>query len=343
MTDFLVLVANQGDDTIGSFELTGGVLTPLTRSPITGCSTFAVDERRDLVFASSKDGPSVVTMRLDRGTGVLTEVGRRAVEAASNYLALSGDGSLLLSASYHGGFGTSSPVSDAGEVGEPVSRIAHANMHSAAITADRRFAYFVSLGDDLVAQCAVGEGGELAPLDPPTVAAPPGSGPRHLVLDAGESTVYVLTEFTAEALRLRRDPASGTLEFLDSVPTADPAAGLGRSGYGRDPRADHLIWGADIHLAPDQSTLWCSERTASTLATLPVTPSGALEPPLAFVGTEPQPRGFAVSPDGRWLVAAGERSTTVSLYRLDDRVPRLVQQAPTGAGANWVRIVERRR
>ena len=341
MTDHLVLVANQDDDTIGTFGLSGGALTPLVRSPIVGCSTFAVDERRDLVFASSKEGPSVVTLRLDRGTGTLTEMSRRQVEAASNYLALSPDGRLLLSASYGGGVGTSARVSDAGEVGEPVSRIAHANMHSVAITADQRFAYFVSLGEDLLAQCSLGADGELTRLSPPTAGAPAGSGPRHLVLDADGSTVYVLTEFTAEVLRYRRDVGSGTLEFVDSVPTADPAAGLGRSAYGLDPRAGHLIWGADIHLAPDQSTLWCSERTASTLATLPVTASGQVEPPQAFVGTEPQPRGFALSPDGRWLVAAGERSTTISLYGLEDRVPRFVGRAPTGARANWVRIVDR--
>ncbi len=341
MTDYLVLVANQGDDTIGSFALTGGTLTPLVRSPIEGCSTFAVDERRDLVFASSKQGPSVVSLRLDRTDGSLTEVSRRAVEAASNYLTLSPDGATLMSASYHGGFATSAPVSDAGVVGEPVSRLAHANMHAVATSSDGRFAYFVSLGEDLIAQCALGDDATLTPLDPPTAPAPRGTGPRHLVLDAAGTTVYVLTEFTAEVLRYRRDPDKGTLRYIEAVATADPAAGLGRSAFGLDPRAGHLIWGADLHLAPDQSTLWTSERSASTLATLPVMASGSLKPPLAFVTTEAQPRGFAVSPDGRWLVAAGERSTTVSLYELGDQVPRFVGQAATGEGANWVRIIAR--
>ncbi|MDA8437705.1 MAG: beta-propeller fold lactonase family protein [Propionibacterium sp.] len=341
MTDHLVLVANQGDDTIGSFLLTGGALTPLVRSPILGCSTFAVDERRDLVFASSKQGPSVVTLRLDRADGSLSELSRCAVEDASNYLTLTPDGRMLLSASYHGGFGTSSPVSDAGVVAPAVSRIAHANTHSVAVTADGRFAYFVSLGEDLLAQCALGEDGSLTPLDPPTAPAPPGTGPRHLLIDRAGTTVYVLTEFTAEVLRYRRDPESGTLRFIEAVATADPAAGLGRSAFGLDPRAGHLIWGADLHLSLDESILWASERTASTLATLPVMASGALKPPLAFVTTEPQPRGFAVSPDGHWLVAAGERSTTVSLYDLSHPVPRFVGQAATGAGANWVRIIPR--
>jgi len=45
-----------------------------------------------------------------------------------------------------------------------------------------------------------------------------------------------------------------------------------------------------------------------------------------------------VSPDGRFLVAAGERSTTVSLYAVDGDRLELLQQAETGAGANWVRF-----
>ena len=41
---------------------------------------------------------------------------------------------------------------------------------------------------------------------------------------------------------------------------------------------------------------------------------------LRFIGqvpTEAQPRGFAVSPDGRWLYAAGQRSNRLSRYRID--------------------------
>jgi len=55
--------------------------------------------------------------------------------------------------------------------------------------------------------------------------------------------------------------------------------------------------------------------------------------------TETQPRGFAVSPDGRHLVAAGEKSTTVSLYAVRDDDLELLQRIETGRGANWVRFL----
>jgi 6-phosphogluconolactonase len=59
------------------------------------------------------------------------------------------------------------------------------------------------------------------------------------------------------------------------------------------------------------------------------------------VPTEKQPRGFAIDPKGRFLIAAGEKSDTISVYAIDASTGalRLLQKYPTGKGANWVEIV----
>jgi len=59
------------------------------------------------------------------------------------------------------------------------------------------------------------------------------------------------------------------------------------------------------------------------------------------VPTEKQPRGFAIDPKGRFLVACGEKSETVSVYSIDaaSGALRLLKQYPGGKGANWVEIV----
>ena len=352
MTDsLLVLVANSADDSISTFRFAEGAIERLTVTEgLAGCSTFAVDSARGLVHAGVKgsgDGApaGIQTLALDRETGELTALHRLDLpDGGMNYLALTRDGSGLLGASYGGGYGISCPVVD-GVVGPPVSRIAYANLHSVLPSADGRFAYFVSLGDDLVAQYAVGDDLRLTPLDPPTVAAPAGSGPRHLVLNDAQDAVYVLTEFTAEVLHFARDTSTGLLALRDAATAYDTATGLGRSAYGADPRANHFIWGADLHWSADvhggdgAQRLWASERTESTLGALAVGPDGAVSPPERFEVTEPQPRGFALSPDGSYLIAAGERSTTVSLYAVHGDRLELRQRAETGRGANWVRFV----
>ena len=168
MTAPLVLVANAGDGAIASFRFSGASLDLLSITDgLTGCSAFVVDSTRGIVHAAVKGEPAaVVTLSLDRETGVLKPLARRDLQGGGlNYVALTRDGSVLLGASYGGGYGISAPAGREG-VGEPVSRIAYPNLHSVLASADGRFAYFVSLGADLVAQFALAEDLSLTPLEP---------------------------------------------------------------------------------------------------------------------------------------------------------------------------------
>ncbi|MBI4901236.1 MAG: beta-propeller fold lactonase family protein, partial [Actinobacteria bacterium] len=168
---------------------------------------------------------------------------------------------------------------------------------------------------------------------------PQGSGPRHIVLDDSETSAYVVTEFSGEVLRYARD-TRGDLTLTAQQSIVDPSAGLAHSRYGADPTAEHLIWGADVHLSRDGHWAWASERSASTLATLPVSMSGEPGSVAAFTPTETQPRGFGVTPDGAYLLAVGERSTTATLYGIGaDGSLTVLDRQETGRGANWVRFV----
>lgn len=336
----LTLIANAGDATISAFALQDDRLHPLATTTLPGsCSTFAVDADRNLVHAFTKgDVPTVVTLQLDPVTGVLTERHRVDCGAAMAYLTLARSGTLLLGASYHGGTGAVWPVVD-GVIGDAVSTIAHPNLHCVVTTADGAYAYFVSLGADLIAQYALDAGGALTPLDPPTVSAPAGSGPRHLVLSSDETRAYLVTEFSGEAIAFERD-ADGRLSALGAASFVDSTAGLAHSRFGANPAAEHLIWGADVHLARDETYLLATERTASTLATLAVDGSGRLGAQVAIRPTQAQPRGFAVTPDGTRAVVVGERSTTATLYAVnEDGTLRELDRQETGRGANWVRVL----
>ena len=340
----LVLVANAGDGSISVFRLAGRALERLAvNDGLPDCSTFVIDSARSLVYAGVKgrthgEPAGIVTLELDRTTGRLTPRSRIDVpDGGMNYLSLARGGTALLGASYGGGYGISCHVED-GVVGEPAGRIAFPNLHSVLADGDGRFAYFVSLGADLVAQYALDDELHLIPLDAETVSAPEGSGPRHLILSEAQDAVYVVTEFSGEVLHFTRDTTTGELALRGATSVVDPARGLGHSVFGADPRENHFIWGADLQWGEGERMLWTSERTESTLAASAVTAAGVVSVPRIFHETEPQPRGFAISPDGSLLVAAGELSTTISLYAVDEDRLELLQRAETGNGANWVRF-----
>ena len=86
---------------------------------------------------------------------------------------------------------------------------------------------------------------------------------------------------------------------------------------------------------------WSAERTSSTLGAFKVDGASGK---LTYVGstpTEKQPRGFAIDPTSRFVVASGEKSETISSYAIDAETGALkeIGRYPTGKGANWVEIV----
>jgi len=65
---------------------------------------------------------------------------------------------------------------------------------------------------------------------------------------------------------------------------------------------------------------------------------------LTLIGSWPveqQPRSFAITGDGRWLIASGEKSKVTGSYAIDRQSGALkkVSEAPAGGDANWVSIV----
>ena len=141
-------------------------------------------------------------------------------------------------------------------------------------------------------------------------------------------------------IRFDRDAASGRLTRAESVPGYDPARNLGTSRYGAKPLDEHLIWGADLHLAGEGRWLLASERTESTIVTISLDEQDRLVETVAITDTETQPRGFGVSANGSRVVVVGERSGHATLYRvLSDGSLKAVDRVPTGEGPNWVRFV----
>ncbi|MFZ2261078.1 lactonase family protein [Luteococcus japonicus] len=325
------------DGTITTFTIDGEGLTPLAISPVgKGVSAMALEGDGTRAYVSLKEPTGVATVVLDAQTGSWTQTAHHSLSSHPSYLRVSEDGRFLLGADYAAGKGFVWPLSD-GQLGEPTAVIEHQNLH--CVVQVGQHVYFVSLGEDLVAGYLLTEDGALESVG--TVAAPVGSGPRHLIAREDGRTLYCVTEFSGEVLRLRRDPASGALEIVQQVVAHATDKGLRHSVFGADPLKEHFIWGADLHLAgPEGRWLVVSERTESTLAVLPVADDGTLAEPVSLTATEQQPRGFCVTPDENHVLCPGEKSEQVSLFRLEDdgRLVR-VAEAPNGKGANWARVV----
>ena len=54
-----------------------------------------------------------------------------------------------------------------------------------------------------------------------------------------------------------------------------------------------------------------------------------------------EPRGFNIDPFGRYLLAAGLHTNSLTSYRIDSETGALAKLAdyPTGEGPNWIEFV----
>lgn len=157
------------------------------------------------------------------------------------------------------------------------------------------------------------------------VAAEAGEGPRHIAFHPSGAYAYVIMEF-ADVVVLHDVAADGSLTRREAYPTL-PGTFDGDSNTT-----------ADVHVTPDGRALYGSNRGHDSLAMFTIAPGGTLTS-LGTVETEARPREFAVSPDGRFVVAAGQDSGFLQSYRVEasgelTRVDRL----DVGPDLRWVVI-----
>jgi 6-phosphogluconolactonase len=247
------------------------------------------------------------------------------------YLALDQSGRYLFAASYSGSRISVNRVGPAGAVDPEPLTVMPTGKHAHAVLTDpsNRFLFVPCLGDDRILQFRFdAANGEITTNDPPWIDTRSGSGPRHLVFHPDRRFAFGINELDGTVNSYRLEPG-GTLTLLETV-SALP------EGFSGKP------WAADIHLTPDGRLLCTSERTSSTIATFRVDAGSGELTLLGHTETETQPRGFAIDPGGKHLVAAGERSNGVSSYAIDERSGALrhVSRVRVGDDPNWVEIVD---
>lgn len=180
--------------------------------------------------------------------------------------------------------------------------------HSAVSSPDGRFVFVQDLGADRIYVYRHDPARREAPLralaDQPEVALPPGSGPRHLVFSADGRHAWATLEM-AGAIAVF-DHADGHLHLRGTVPLT-PADFQGRRSA------------AALHLSPDGRFLLATDRgTDNSLVSFAIDrASGMLRPIDRHATGGEEPREFALSADGRFVLVANQRSNSISVFARD--------------------------
>lgn len=290
---------------------------------------LAIDPARKHLYASLTSEPySVSTWAINPDSGTLRPMQTVPLADNTTYLSTDRRGRYLFGASYHGHKISVNAINAQGEVSPKPLHVIPAGKHPHCIVTDpsSQFLFVPHLGADLIMQYRFNEtDGGIMPNKPPAVATKKGAGPRHLVFHPNHRWAFCINELDG-TVGMYAFNVSGTLTSLGSI-SVMPA------GFKNKP------WAADIHLTPDGRFLYASERASNTIAAFRV--NGGELAPIGNYATEMQPRGFTIDPEGKFLLAVGEKSNGLSVYEIHPKTGALrkLSHMDVGKGPNWVEVI----
>ncbi|MGO4758308.1 lactonase family protein, partial [Streptomyces sp. 2MCAF27] len=192
-----------------------------------------------------------------------------------------------------------------------------AKPHHVPFSPDGRFVVVPDKGLDRIFTLALDTGsGKLSYGPVPSVATREVAGPRHLAFHPQLPYAYTIDELRSTVTCYHWDAGRGALRALQILAGTEPTT----TGDSR---------GAEIAVSPDGRFVYASNRGGAgdsspggpepdTIGVFKVSAKTGLLRPVGWTSTEGiRPRFFCLSPDGRKLYAANERSHTIVTYDVD--------------------------
>jgi 6-phosphogluconolactonase (cycloisomerase 2 family) len=253
----------------------------------------------------------------------------RSGGAGPTYVSIHPAGRHLLVANYFGGSVAVLPILDNGRLGDASdvkvdagtvgpARATHAppgsfavsghdRTHAHMIQADKsgRYVLHADLGLDAIFVWKFdAQRGLLLPNDPPSVALPPGDGPRHFHFHPNGRWLYSIQEEGSTVVLFDYDAESGHLKPRQTVSTL-PAGVAGTN------------FCSEILVSSDGGHVYAGNRLRDSIAIFSVGSDGSLT-----VGGEEwtrgdYPRSFAFDPSGRFLYCCNQRADNVTVFQVN--------------------------
>ncbi len=273
--------------------------------------TISANNKYLYTVAESNDGYILAYEILANGT--LKFINKQFSNGAGPcFVNVSADGKWAAAANYGGGTVSFYPVDSNGALlpatsvivnqgsGADKVRQAVPRAHSARFSPFSNAVFSADLGTDQL-DIFIIENGKLVQGEQRYVKMEPGAGPRHIEFHPSGKIIYVINELNSTITTVKL--VNGKWERGESVSTLP-------EGF------DGKSFCADIHISADGKYLYGSNRGHNSIAVFSVNEDGLkLKTTVPVEGN--WPRNFALSPNGRFLLVANQRSGNITVFRID--------------------------
>jgi 6-phosphogluconolactonase len=339
VSDYFVYIGSYTNTTskgiyVSDFDSSSGALTaPRLVAESVSPAQLWVSPNGQFLYAANWQGSTdpipantITAYAIDRGTGALKFINQVSSGGLGpNQVVVDPSGRIAVAVNYRSGSVAAFAIEADGRISEPFYIDQHEGQpqppskqpgpraHGVVFSSDSRFAYVADIGLDRVYSYRLDAGKRsMAPLDPPYVAQPAGSGPRRLQLNPKDNILYVNRETDSRVSVFAAD--KGRLKEIQAIST------LPDGFAGSNTTAEILIDGAG-------KFLYVSNRGHGSIAVYAIEPSGRLSL-VEHAGSGGRiPRNFSLDPAGGYLLSSNQDTENVVVLRIDPRTGRL---SPTG-------------
>ncbi len=286
-------------------------------------SYLAISHNHKFVYSvkeGGKDNTSeVIAYSFDIKTGQLTYKNKQPTKSDGPcYISVDSHNKWVFTANYKGGSISCLPVKIDGSLDTVTQLIQHVgsstnkarqkepHAHTVVFSPDEKYLLSTDLGTDKINRYTFTPSSNTTPLsdDTDSVAySTPGNGPRHLAFAPNKKFVYVINELsgTVDVFAYNHN----RLILIQNIST-DSTDSTNKGS-------------ADIHLSPDGKFLYATNRgNYNTIASFVV---NAETGKLKLLKVQPTggivPRNFIITPSGKMLLVAHQKSDYITLFDRD--------------------------
>ncbi len=283
-------------------------------------------DKQKLYAVGQLEGEDVVTGYKIGPSGILTQFTSSNIQdGKGTHIAVHPSGRFLLTAQYSGGsvalfsldrngkLGTSVITEHKGGSNVVSSRQNKPHPHWCGYSPDGQYAFVPDLGMDGIVIYRVDQENP-AIRNHGFAASVPGAGPRHMRFSVDGKFIYLLNEIALSVTTFQYDSAKGTTTRLSTTPALSEEIKVKELSNAA----------AEILVHPNGQFIYSSNRgNDSVTSYLRDSVTGRLTVSDVKPIRGSWPRNINMDPAGRWLLAAGAHSNTISVFAIDQATGEL--------------------
>lgn len=291
----------------------------------TNPSFLALHQDGKHLYAANETGSGELSaFKIDKRTGLLTFINEvPSGGGAPCHLVIDATGRNLLVANYSGGNVSTTKIARNGSLGKQASLVQHAgssvneqrqkepHAHSINLDAANRFAVAADLGtDELLVYSFNSRSGKLRSASTTKLSA--GSGPRHFAFHPNGKHAYAINELLSTLSVLEYDSEAGKLTEIQTITT------LPRDFKGKS-------FTAEVRVSANGKFVYGSNRGHDSIAVFRINPDHSLTlVQIEKIGGK-TPRNFTLDPTGNFLLAAGQSTNDIHVFKIDPALGKLTK------------------